>query len=117
MEKRERLYASVLRSYLGSERQMAFVAGPRQVGKTHTCRSIWDTYLDWDDDDHRDVILQGPAAVARYANAQILSTKRRIVVLDELHKYAYWKRFLKGLFDTWNTQPPASVCRDRLIPA
>lgn len=80
---------------------MAFVAGPRQVGKTHTCRSIGDTYLDWDDDDHRDVILQGPAAVARYANAQILSTERRIVVLDELHKYAQWKRFLKGLFDTW----------------
>ena len=101
MEKRERLYASVLRSHLGSERQMAFVAGPRQVGKTHTCQSIADTYLDWDDDDHRDVILQGPAAVARYASAQILSTRRRIVVLDELHKYGHWKRFLKGLFDTW----------------
>ena len=84
----------------GSERQMAFVAGPRQVGKTHSCRSIGDTSLDWDDDDHRDVILQGPAAVACYANAQILSTWRRIVVLDELYKYAHWKRFLKGLFDT-----------------
>src|SRR5256884_3712062 len=39
-------YTTLFRSR--RHRQMALVSGPRQVGKTTTCRSISDAYLNWD---------------------------------------------------------------------
>ncbi len=43
---------------------MAFVSGPRQVGKTTTCRREGDLYLSWDILDDRRKIVQGATAVA-----------------------------------------------------
>ena len=80
---------------------MAFVSGPRQVGKTTTCRGLGDVYLDWDNEDHRALILEGPGAVARHAGAERLSAGHIRIVFDELHKYKGWKGFLKGFFDTY----------------
>jgi len=82
---------------------MAFVSGPRQVGKTTTCTDLGDVYLDWDNEDHREVILEGPASVAGYAGLDRVSDNPVILVLDELHKYGRWKSFLKGFFDTYET--------------
>src|SRR2546429_3715224 len=48
MEQRPRLYTEILADHLRRHRQMALVSGPRQVGKTTTCRSISDAYLNWD---------------------------------------------------------------------
>jgi hypothetical protein len=74
-------------------RKMAFVAGPRQVGKTTLARQMLaaaasGVYLTWDRREDRDTIRRGqwPASEA-------------LVVLDELHKYRHWKRWLKGEFD------------------
>ena len=53
MEQRKRLYATILRDHLKDFRQMAFITGPRQVGKTTTCRGLCDVYLNWDNEDHR----------------------------------------------------------------
>ena len=80
--------------------KMAFVAGPRQVGKTTLAKSLLrdpaGSYFTWDLDSHRRRIIRarehfwpGPAG-----------TGRARIVLDEIHKYPRWKRFLKGLFDT-----------------
>ncbi len=104
MQELGRLYASVLRDHLDSLRQMAFLSGPRQVGKTTTCRGIGDVYLNWDNEDHRETILRGPGAVATYAGLDALSERPVVVVLDELHKYRRWKLFLKGLFDTYEAR-------------
>jgi predicted AAA+ superfamily ATPase len=104
MEARERLYGSVLGDHLASNRQMAFLTGPRQVGKTTTCRALGDEYLNWDNDDHRAIILRGPAAVAAQTGLEQLSERPRFVVFDELHKYRLWKLFLKGFFDTYEKQ-------------
>jgi predicted AAA+ superfamily ATPase len=79
---------------------MAFVSGPRQVGKTTVCRDLAGTYLNWDDEDHRALILAGPGAVAEAARLGRLSEQMPVVVFDELHKYRRWKSFLKGFFDT-----------------
>ena len=75
------------------ERKMVFVAGPRQVGKTTLARQILaerpaGAYLSWDRREHRDSIRKAewPAGEA-------------LVVLDELHKYRHWKRWIKGEFD------------------
>jgi len=97
----KRLYSAILDETLCENRQMAFVAGPRQVGKTTTCRELGDVYLDWDNEDHRALILEGPGAVARYAGIERLSEAPTRIVFDELHKYKRWKQFLKGFFDTY----------------
>lgn len=101
MKPRQRLYSSILAEHLAGHRQMAFVYGPRQVGKTTTCRELGDAYLDWDNDDHREIILAGPRAVAAHAGLDRVRRRPPVVVLDELHKHSRWKGFLKGLFDTY----------------
>lgn len=96
-----RAYRAMLDESLRENRQMAFVTGPRQVGKTTTCRELGDVYLDWDNEDHRVLILEGPGAVARYAGVDRLTDRPVRLVFDELHKYKRWKQFLKGFFDTY----------------
>jgi predicted AAA+ superfamily ATPase len=99
-----RVYDTILREHLGAHRQMAFVTGPRQVGKTTTCRGLADSYLSWDNRDDRRKIQAGPAAVAEDLGLDVLRAGPRIVALDELHKFGRWKNFLKGLFDTYEAR-------------
>ncbi|MGC1522537.1 MAG: ATP-binding protein [Steroidobacteraceae bacterium] len=80
---------------------MALVSGPRQVGKTTTCRMEGTDYLNWDNGDDRRVILLGPAAVAERIHLERLQTHSPIVVFDELLKNKKWKGFLKGFFDVY----------------
>jgi hypothetical protein len=58
-------------------------------------------YLNWDNEDHREIILRGPAAVAAEAGLERLAERPKSIVFDELHKYSRWKLFLKGFFDTY----------------
>jgi predicted AAA+ superfamily ATPase len=101
MKERRRLYTEVLTDHLQRHRQMALVSGPRQVGKTTACRSISDTYLNWDNADDRRRLLRGPAALAEALQLDRLRAKPPVAVLDELHKYTKWKALLKGFFDTY----------------
>jgi hypothetical protein len=96
-----RLYEAVLARHLRQHRQMAFVSGPRQVGKTTTCRAESAAYLSWDDDRDRRLILTGPTAVALHLGLHVLREQPLVCCFDELHKNPRWKVFLKGLFDTW----------------
>jgi predicted AAA+ superfamily ATPase len=101
MEEHPRLYSTILADHLRRYRQMALVSGPRQVGKTTTCRAISDAYLNWDNADDRRQMLLGPAALAARLELDRLRKKPPVAVLDELHKYSKWKTLLKGLFDTY----------------
>ena len=49
---------------MSSQRQMVFVSGPRQVGKTTTCRNLASGYINWDNTDDRATVLRGPTAIA-----------------------------------------------------
>ncbi|RME30400.1 MAG: ATP-binding protein [Deltaproteobacteria bacterium] len=80
---------------------MAFVSGPRQVGKTTTCRNHAGGYLNWDNLDDREWILKGPAKLAERLGLDRLSKTTPVVLFDELHKYPRWKTLLKGFFDTY----------------
>ncbi len=104
MEIRTRFYDRVLAEHLSSHRQMAMVSGPRQVGKTTTCRQWADLYLNWDNGDDRALILRGPAAIAERLGLQTLGVSTPTVLFDELHKFRKWKQFLKGFFDTYGEQ-------------
>lgn len=80
---------------------MALVSGPRQVGKTTTCRSVSNEYLNWDNADDRRLLLRGPASIAEALHLDVLRAKSPVATLDELHKYAKWKSLLKGFFDSY----------------
>src|SRR5436305_619920 len=101
MQERHRLYTEILADHLRRHRQIALVSGPRQVGKTTTCRSISDAYLNWDNADDRRKLLRGPAALAEALQLDRLGAQIPVAVLDELHKYSKWKTLLKGFFDTY----------------
>lgn len=101
MDIRTRIYGSLLTNHLGSHRQMAMITGPRQVGKTTACRELADVYLNWDNGDDRALILRGQSAVAEKLGLEKLHSSPSVVLFDELHKFARWKQFLKGFFDTY----------------
>ncbi|MBN2235800.1 MAG: AAA family ATPase, partial [Opitutales bacterium] len=99
MKTTPRLYDNILASHLAEFRQMAFVSGPRQTGKTTSCRQCASHYLSWDILEDQRVILKGPSSLADRLELDRPRSNRPIVVLDELHKYSKWKSFLKGFFD------------------
>ena len=104
MKPKTRLYDTLLAEHLAKQRQMAFISGPRQVGKTTTCRIHGDTYIDWDNIDDRESILAGPTKLIDHYRLDRLSKTLPVVIFDELHKYPRWKQFLKGFFDTYADQ-------------
>ena len=101
MDERPRLYTAILADHLERHRQIALVSGPRQVGKTTSCRSVSNEYLNWDNADDRRLLLRGPASIAQALQLDVLRTKPPVATLDELHKYTKWKILLKGFFDSY----------------
>jgi len=102
-----RIYDNVLHEHVRNYRQMAFIAGPRQVGKTTTARNFSgraekSVYLNWDVLEHRRIVLQGAEAIAQRCGFDRLSEKKTTIIFDEIHKYAKWKLLLKGFFDLYS---------------
>ena len=95
----KRRYEALLEEHFKNDDQMAFVAGPRQVGKTTTCTSFKANhhYFNWDNENDSRLFLEGPAAVAE----KIGVSQRRTIIFDELHKYPHWRNFLKGFYDSY----------------
>jgi len=95
----KRKYEPLLIDHFNQNTQMAFVGGPRQVGKTTLCMSFTERphYFNWDNEDHRELIVKGPSTVVDAVGA----STNRTIAFDELHKYPEWKNFLKGFYDTF----------------
>lgn len=101
----KRVYEFLLEEHLRHHRQMIFLSGPRQVGKTTTsmrtsAESPVHYYFNWDNEDHRALIIKGVQAIAAAAKLDEVKSSLPILVFDEIHKYRHWKRFIKGFFDT-----------------
>jgi len=92
----------MLADHFSGNRQMVFVSGPRQVGKTTTCRGHADAYVNWDNLDDREQILAGPENLAGNLGLDRLTGEVPSVLFDELHKYPRWKQLLKGFYDTYS---------------
>ncbi len=102
----KRLYTQLGDSHFSQNRQMLFYAGPRQVGKTTIGKSLRQIYhhfdyLNWDIGQDKKLIIAGDEEIAARFGLTKLSSEQRLLVFDEIHKYAYWKNFLKGLFDAY----------------
>lgn len=75
--------------------KMAFLSGPRQVGKTTLARSLLlskANYRSWDDADFR-------KAWSRSPRTALADRGPGPLVLDEIHKDRRWKTRLKGVYD------------------
>ncbi len=101
----KRLYESALALHFSDHSQMAFVSGPRQVGKTTLALSIQSekntAYLNWDDVGDRELILRGSKSIAQHVGLEQLRETPILVVFDEIHKYSNWKQLLKGFYDRY----------------
>ena len=103
----KRIYEGVIEEHLGENRQMLFLVGPRQVGKTTTSLDASEPYkhhfyFNWDIQSDRTKIIEGPDAIAEVMQLDTLKKVFPVVVFDELHKYGKWKTFLKGFFDKYS---------------
>ncbi len=98
MEVRRYLERHIVDDALAAHR-IAFISGPRQVGKTTMVESILTkfhqsaNYFNWDDDDFRKLWLKGPKVLVENMK------KGSMIAFDEIHKDLRWKIKLKGLYD------------------
>lgn len=76
--------------------KMVFVGGPRQVGKTTFALTFLPeptekhpAYLNWDDVSVREGLMKGR-----------LPGGQKLIILDEIHKYARWRGLVKGFYDS-----------------
>jgi predicted AAA+ superfamily ATPase len=74
-------------------KKMVLLTGPRQVGKTTLAQELMQgyrhpQYLNWDVAGDRRILID-----------QSWSPRADLLVLDEIHKMADWKSYLKGVFD------------------
>jgi predicted AAA+ superfamily ATPase len=104
-----RVYEGAMLAHFRNERQMLFLSGPRQVGKTTSAHRVGERwgeyhYLTWDAPGHRETILGGPASIADAIALERLRDAVPLLVLDEIHKHRGWKDLLKGLFDVWGSK-------------
>lgn len=102
----QRLYQATIEEQLSHDRQMVFLAGPRQVGKTTLGKQCLEgrypyQYLNWDSVAQREQILLGAEKLYEAFSPNVLMENEITPVLffDELHKYRKWKNLLKGYFD------------------
>jgi predicted AAA+ superfamily ATPase len=88
-----------------ADRKMAFLSGPRQVGKTYLAKTLLvdpANYRSWDQPAfRRSWSHDAVAALAELGDGP--------VVLDEIHKDRLWKSRLKGVFDTMGDRLPLII--------
>ncbi len=77
------------------------LSGPRQVGKTYLAKEVAGADGVYLNNDVR--------SDAKIINSIAWPRSAPIVVLDELHKRARWKSFLKGIIDDQQNKPPILV--------
>ncbi|HEX4839454.1 MAG TPA: AAA family ATPase [Rhabdochlamydiaceae bacterium] len=99
----KRIYEELIRKHLLELRQMVFLMGPRQVGKTTLSHqsAANSFYFSWDNPADRALFIEGPNALAKQAGLEEIKGGTPVLIFDEIHKFGKWKLFLKGFFDVY----------------
>ena len=84
-----------------NHKKMAFITGPRQVGKTTLAKQIGKksgsfSYWNWDDSETKKLWSAQPKSLVES------SSQNHLIILDEIHKDRRWRNTLKGLYDTFH---------------
>ena len=103
MMQRRDLYRRIY-DELAADKEMVFLAGPRQVGKTTFAKMVADSftnrlYCNWDIPTQRVRLLEDPDF---FTGMDRRDESKPLVVFDELHKYPDWKNYLKGVYDRFH---------------
>ena len=96
----------IIRRYLKSavkedlKDKMVFISGPRQAGKTTLALSLLNkadpenpAYLNYDYPEDRRLILNGQ-----------FPSRQKLIIFDEIHKYARWRNLIKGFYDKYKNR-------------
>jgi predicted AAA+ superfamily ATPase len=101
--KARNLYTQIWKE-LSADKEMVFVAGPRQAGKTTLAKIIAsdfpnNQYWSWDIPGDRAAFLQNPTF---FEGIQRRDASTPLIIFDEIHKYRDWKNYLKGVYDGYH---------------
>lgn len=102
----QRTASHLIHNVIETFNKMAFVSGPRQVGKTTLAKSYQQRfeqslYLNWDSAAHKKKILKDPFFFEKENRDP---GKPFLLIFDEIHKYARWKNYLKGAYDQYQDE-------------
>jgi len=91
---------------LSAEKQMIFISGPRQTGKTTLAKEIAksftnNTYFNWDITSSKKLLIEKPSF---FEEINRLDESIPLVIFDEIHKYKHWKNYLKGIYDQFSAE-------------
>jgi len=86
---------------LSAHKQMVFIAGPRQAGKTTFTQILAEDfnnslYFNWDILDEKRKLIENPFF---YEDVHRKDNSVPLIIFDELHKYSNWKNYLKSVYD------------------
>lgn len=90
-----------LKKYIAEDLQekIVFLGGPRQVGKTSLSldillaeNALHPGYINWDTAGVASPLLKG------------ILPAEKLIVLDEIHKYARWRNLIKGFWDKYKSE-------------
>lgn len=90
---------------LSKEKEMIFLAGPRQAGKTTLAAEIAkkyknSAYFNWDILSDKKKVVENPTF---FEEINRVDESKPLVVFDEIHKYKKWKNYLKGIYDEFHS--------------
>ncbi len=86
---------------LSAYKQMVFIAGPRQAGKTTLTQILAEDftnslYFNWDILEEKRKLIENPSF---YEELHRNDNSVPLIIFDELHKYSHWKNYLKSVYD------------------
>ncbi|MCZ0933042.1 MAG: AAA family ATPase, partial [Oligoflexia bacterium] len=99
MKKTRYLNSFIVKDAL-QDRKMAFISGPRQVGKTTLGKQLLKSkknYFNWDQTEFRKIWTRSPEKALEPIGAGP-------VLFDEIHKDRKWKSKIKGIYDTYSDE-------------
>ena len=101
----KRFYENVINDHFKSAKQMAFVCGPRQVGKTTIAKALMknsehSSYRNWDIPEDRMRIVAN-SFKPLLEDLTLSPSTHPLLILDEIHKYSDWKNYVKGFYDVY----------------
>jgi len=98
---KERILYQKIWQKLSSYKNMVFLSGPRQSGKTTLAKIIArdfssQVYFNWDDIPSKRILIQEPYF---FEKVNRMDESIPLVIFDEIYKYSNWKNYLKGVYD------------------